>query len=227
MDSQVQVAKRQESILATNKVLRNTYFLLSLTLLFSAGTAGTAMALNVPPVHWLIQLGGMFGLLFLVHALRNSVWGIAGVFAFTGFLGFTLGPMLDFYFRVPGGSTIVMSALGTTGAVFIGLSTYTLTTKKDFSFMGGFLMTGLIVGLVAMVGLLVANYFFNVQVAGLYVGLSALFALLMSGFILFDTSRIIHGGETNYLMATISLYLNIYLLFVHLLNLFTALSGDD
>ncbi len=227
MDSQVQIAKSQESILATNKVLRNTYLLLSLTLLFSAGTAGTAMVLNMPPINPFIQLGVMIGSLVLLNVLRNSIWSLPLVFAFTGFMGLFLGPMLDMYLKVPGGSTTVMSALGTTGAVFVGLSAYTLTTKKDFSYMRGFLMTGLIVAIITSLGLFAASSFFNVEVSGMMVGVSAVMALLASGLILYDTSRIIHGGETNYVMATVSLYLDIYILFVHLLNIFTALSGDD
>ena len=210
-----------ESALATNKVLRNTYMLLSLTLLFSALTAGFAMATNAPPLHWLITLGGYFGLLFVVTRLRNSVWGLAAVFALTGFLGYTLGPILNFYLSLPNGSQVVMTALAGTGAIFLALSGYALTSRKDFSFMGSFLMIGILVAFLAGLGAAL----FNIPMLSLAV--SAMVILLMSGMILWQTSEIIHGGETNYIMATVTLYITIFNLFVNLLQILGIFSGDD
>ena len=210
-----------ESALATNKVLRNTYMLLSLTLLFSALTAGFAMATNAPPLHWLITLGGYFGLLFVVTRLRNSVWGLAAVFALTGFLGYTLGPILNFYLSLPNGSQVVMTALAGTGAIFLALSGYALVSRKDFSFMGSFLMVGILVAFLAGLGAAL----FNIPMLSLAV--SAMVVLLMSGMILWQTSDIIHGGETNYIMATVTLYITIFNLFVNLLQILGIFSGDD
>ena len=210
-----------ESALATNKVLRNTYMLLSLTLLFSALTAGFAMATNAPPLHWLITLGGYFGLLFVVTRLRNSVWGLAAVFALTGFLGYTLGPILNFYLSLPNGSQVVMTALAGTGAIFLALSGYALVSRKDFSFMGSFLMVGILVAFLAGLGAAL----FNIPMLSLAV--SAMVILLMSGMILWQTSDIIHGGETNYIMATVTLYITIFNLFVSLLQILGIFSGDD
>ena len=210
-----------ESALATNKVLRNTYMLLSLTLLFSALTAGFAMATNAPPLHWLITLGGYFGLLFVVTRLRNSVWGLLAVFALTGFLGYTLGPILNFYLSLPNGSQVVMTALAGTGAIFLALSGYALTSRKDFSFMGSFLMIGILVAFLAGLGAAL----FNIPMLSLAV--SAMVILLMSGMILWQTSEIIHGGETNYIMATVTLYITIFNLFLNLLQILGIFSGDD
>lgn len=210
-----------ESALATNKVLRNTYMLLSLTLLFSALTAGFAMATKAPPLHWLITLGGYFGLLFVVTRLRNSVWGLAAVFALTGFLGYTLGPILNFYLSLPNGSQVVMTALAGTGAIFLALSGYALVSRKDFSFMGSFLMVGILVAFLAGLGAML----FNIPMLSLAV--SGMVVLLMSGMILWQTSDIIHGGETNYIMATVSLYITIFNLFVNLLQILGIFSGDD
>jgi modulator of FtsH protease len=215
------VSLRTESVLATNKVLRNTYVLLSLTLLFSALTAGFAMATNAPPLHWLITLGGYFGLLFVVTRLRNSVWGLAAVFALTGFLGYTLGPILNFYLSLPNGSQVVMTALAGTGAIFLALSGYALVSRKDFSFMGSFLMVGILVAFLAGLGAML----FNIPMLSLAV--SAMVVLLMSGMILWQTSDIIHGGETNYIMATVTLYITIFNLFVSLLQILGIFSGDD
>lgn len=204
----------QESALATNKVLRNTYMLLSMTLLFSAAMAGLSMALNLPYFGPMITLVGYFGLLFLTYKLKNSAAGIIAVFALTGFMGLTLGPVLTFYLTtIPNGGELVLTALGATGLIFVGLSTYVLTTKKDFSFMGGFLMVGML-GLLAVI------------VIGLFVNLSAFqmaisggVVLLMGGFILYETSSIIHGGQTNYILATVSLYVSLYNIFINLLYL--------
>jgi modulator of FtsH protease len=210
-----------ESALATNKVLRNTYMLLSLTLLFSALTAGFAMATNAPPLHWLITLGGYFGLLFVVTRLRDSAWGLAAVFALTGFLGYTLGPILNFYLSLPNGSQVVMTALAGTGAIFLALSGYALVSRKDFSFMGSFLMVGILVAFLAGLGAML----FNIPMLSLAV--SGMFILLMSGLILWQTSEIIHGGETNYIMATVTLYITIFNLFLSLLQILGIMSGDD
>jgi modulator of FtsH protease len=210
-----------ESALATNKVLRNTYMLLSLTLLFSALTAGFAMATNAAPLHWLITLGGYFGLLFVVTRLRDSAWGLAAVFALTGFLGYTLGPILNFYLSLPNGPQVVMTALAGTGAIFLALSSYALVSRKDFSFMGSFLMVGILVAFLAGLGAML----FNIPILSLAV--SGMFILLMSGLILWQTSEIIHGGETNYIMATVTLYITIFNLFLSLLQILGIMSGDD
>lgn len=207
--------------LATNKLIRNTYMLLSMTLLFSAATAGVSVALDLPHPGLVLTLVGYFGLLYLTHRLQNSVWGIAAVFALTGFMGLTLGPIISLYLGLPNGDQIVMAALGGTGAIFLGLSGYALTTRKDFSFLGGFLMVGI---LVAFLGSLAA-LFFNMPVMSL--AISGMFVLLMSGFILYQTSAMIHGGETNYILATVSLYVSIYNLFLSLLQILGALSGND
>ncbi|MGD8709621.1 MAG: Bax inhibitor-1/YccA family protein [Ectothiorhodospiraceae bacterium] len=215
-------AARGESVLSTNKVLRNTYALLSLTLLFSAVTAGVAMAGNAPPLPWFVVLIGYFGLLFATNALRNSVWGIASIFALTGFMGYTLGPILNAYITfLSNGTEIVMMALGGTGAIFLGLSGYALTTQKDFSFLRGFLFVGILVAFLASL----ATIFFSLP--GLSLAVSAAFVLLMSAMILYQTSEIIHGGETNYIMATVTLYVAIYNLFLSLLQLLAAFNGDD
>lgn len=203
-----------------NKVLRNTYMLLGMTLLFSAFTAGVAMALQISQMTAMILSLTGFGLLFVVNKTADSGKGIVAVFAFTGVLGAALGPMLNYYLGMANGPGLIMQALGGTAIVFFALSGYVLTTRKDFSFMGGFLMVGLIVALVASIALI----FFNVPAASM--ALSALIVLLMSGFILFDTSRIIHGGETNYIRATVSLYLDIYNLFTSLLHLLGAANDD-
>ncbi len=203
-----------------NKVLRNTYMLLGMTLLFSAATAGVAMALQISQMTALVLSLVGFGLLFVVNKTADSAKGIVAVFAFTGVLGAALGPMLNHYLGMVNGPSLIMQALGGTAVVFFALSAYVLTTRKDFSFMGGFLMVGLIVAVVASIALM----FFNVPAASM--ALSALIVLLMSGFILFDTSRIIHGGETNYIRATVSLYLDIYNLFTALLHLLGATSDD-
>jgi modulator of FtsH protease len=210
-----------ESALSTNKVLKNTYMLLGMTLAFSALCAGVSMAVGFPALPWFMSLAIMFGLLFLVNATSESGWGLVTVFLFTGFMGAHLGPMLGAYFAMPGGSELVMQALGGTALVFFALSAYALTTRKDFSYMAGFLMVGLIVAIVAMI----ANIFLAIPALSLTI--SAAIVMIMSGFILYDTSRIINGGETNYIRATVSLYLDIYNLFIHLLHLLTALSGDD
>ena len=214
------VVLSQPSVLATNKVIRNTYILLSMTLLFSALCAGIAVVMNMPPMGLLITLAGYFGLLFLTTKFRDSSLGLLFVFALTGFMGLTLGPIINAYLSLPNGSDIVMTAMGGTGVIFLGLSGYALTTRKDFSFMGGFLMVGILVAFLA--GL--ASIFFTMP--GLSLAVSAMFVLLMSGLILYQTSQIIHGGETNYVMATLTLYISIYNLFTSLLHLLGAF-GDE
>lgn len=209
-----------ESTIATNKVLRNTYLLLGMTLLFSAVTAGIAMAVGIGQGTALILTLVGFGLLFAVHKTADSSAGLGMIFAFTGVMGASLGPMLNYYLAMPNGPALVMQALGGTALVFFGLSAYALSSRKDFSFMGGFLMVGMIVAVVAML----ANIFLAIPALSLTV--SAVLVLIMSGLILFDTSRIINGGETNYIRATVSLYLNIYNLFIHLLNLLTAFNRE-
>ena len=185
----ISTKQRTEGALSTNKVLRNTYSLLSMTLLFSALTAGTSMMLNLPHPGILLTLGGYFGLLYLTSKYKDSAKGLAFVFALTGFMGYTLGPMLNSYLSLPNGGQIVMTAMAGTGVIFLGLSAYALTSRKDFSFMGGFLMVGILVAFLA--GL--AAFFF--EMPGLSLAVSAMFVLLMSGLILYQTSEIINGGE--------------------------------
>lgn len=216
------VSRHAESVLETNKLIRNTYTLLSMTLLFSAFTAGMSMMFNFPHLGPIVTLGGYFGLLFLTTKLRNSAWGILSVFALTGFMGLTLGPMLSAYMQAfSNGGELVMLAMGGTGVIFLGLSGYALTTRKDFSFMGGFIMVGVLVAFLAGIGALLFS------LPGLSLAVSAMFVLLMSGYILYQTSDMVHGVETNYIMATVSLYVTIYNLFTSLLHLLGAFSGDE
>jgi len=218
---QQQVSVGTQSASAANKLIRNTYTLLAMTLLFSAATAGASIAFNLPYPGVLITLVGYFGLLFLTYKLRDSAWGLLSVFGLTGFMGLTLGPIVAQYLHLPNGTHIVMTAMGGTGAIFLGLSAYALTSRKDFSFLGGFLMAGILVAFLA--GL--AAIFFHMPALSL--GVAAMFTLLMCGMILFETSRLVHGGETNYILATVSLYVSIYNLFLSLLQLIGAFSGDD
>jgi len=215
-------AQSEAGILATNKVLKNTYLLLSMTLLFSAAMAAVAMTLNLPHPGLIITLVGYFGLLFLTTKFSNSAWGIVFVFALTGFMGITLGPILNMYIHAfSNGHELILTALGGTGVIFLGLSAYALTTKKDFSFMAGFLMVGI---MVAFFGGLAALLF---SIPALSLAISGMFVLLMSAMILYQTSEIIHGGETNYILATVSLYVSIYNLFTSLLQLLGIFGGDD
>jgi modulator of FtsH protease len=220
-NAQPTIVRSQGSVLATNKLLRSTYILLAMTLVFSALTAGVSMAYNLPHPGMIVTLVGYFGLLYLTTKLRNSVWGIASVFALTGFMGLTLGPIINYYLQMNGGSQIVMQALGGTGIIFFALSAYAIKSEKDFSFMGGFLMVGILVAFLAGLG----AFFF--EMPGLSLAVSAMFVLLMSGLILYQTSEIINGGETNYIMATVTLYVTIYNLFTSLLHLLGAFGGDD
>jgi modulator of FtsH protease len=217
----ISTARSESQILATNKVLRNTYTLLSMTLLFSALCAGIAMKMNLPFFSPILTLVGYFGLLFLTTKFRNSSMGLVFVFMLTGFMGLTLGPIINLYMATANGGQLVMTALGGTGVIFLGLSGYVLTSRKDFSFMGGFLMTGILVAFLAGIGAMI----FNIPAMSLAV--SGMFVLLMSGLILYQTSEIIHGGETNYIMATVTLYISIYNLFLSLLHLLSAFSGRN
>jgi len=221
MNPQVTPLNRSQSAtLSTTKLVRNTYMLLSMTLAFAALTAGVSMSLNLPPFGFIITLVGYFGLLFLTTKFRDSGLGIAFVFALTGFMGLTLGPMISHYLALPNGTQVVMMAMGGTAAIFLGLSAYVMTTRKDFSFMGGFLVVGILVGFLAGLG----AFFFHLP--GLSLAVSAMFVLLMSGLILYETSNIIHGGETNYIMATVTLFVTIFNLFTSLLQLLGFASND-
>ncbi|MCL7751083.1 Bax inhibitor-1/YccA family protein [Guyparkeria hydrothermalis] len=209
------------SQLETHKVIRNTYMMLSLTLLFSALMATVSLLAGVPGWTSLLTLGGALVLVwFVLPRTAHSAAGLGVVFAITGLLGFGLGPMLSHYLALPNGGQIVMTALGGTGAIFLGLSGYALVSRRDFSFMGGFLVVGLVVVLAAMLG----NIF--LEIPALSMAISAAVVLLMSGFILYDTGQMVNGGEDNYLLLTVSLYLNIFNLFVHLLSLLGMNQND-
>lgn len=205
----------------SRKVLRNTYLLLSITLAFSGLVAGVSAALGLPHPGMIITLVGYFGLLFAVTKFRDSGLGVGLVFALTGFMGYTLGPIIGHYLALPNGGQVVMMAMGGTAAIFLTMSAVALTSKRDFSFLGNFLMVGMIVAFLA--GL--AAVFFQMPLLSLVV--SAAFVLLMSGMILYETQSIIQGGETNYVMATVSLYVSIYNLFVSLLQILGIFGGDD
>ncbi|HEY5559913.1 MAG TPA: Bax inhibitor-1/YccA family protein [Steroidobacteraceae bacterium] len=216
-----QQAAIRESALATNKVLRNTYLLLSATLAFSAVTAGVALAFGLPHPGLLITLVGYFGLLFAVHKTANSALGLLFVFLLTGFMGYTLGPIIGYYLQaIPNGHSVVMNAFGITAVAFVGLSAYAIKSGSRFSFMGGFLAVGIltafILGLVAI--------FFSMPMLSLAV--SGMFVLLMTGLILYQTGEIIHGGETNYILATVTLYVSLFNLFSSLLHLLGFASDD-
>ncbi|CAZ89145.1 conserved hypothetical protein; putative membrane protein, yccA [Thiomonas arsenitoxydans] len=204
-----------------HRVLRNTYALLALTLTFSAAVAAVSAALRLPHPGIILTLVGYFGLLFATYKLSSSVWGLGAVFALTGFMGYTLGPIVNHYLAITGGGEIVSMAFGGTALIFFGLSAWVLTSKRDFSFMGGFLFAGMIVALLA--GL--AAVFF--QMPALSLAVSAAVVLLMSGMILFETSRIVNGGETNYILATVSLFVSIFNLFTSLLQLLGFMNSDD
>jgi modulator of FtsH protease len=216
-----QQAGTAPSLLSTHKVLRNTYALLAMTLLFSGAVAGAAVALRLPHPGLIVTLVGYFGLLFATTKLRDSAWGLLSVFGLTGFMGYTLGPIVGHYLAMPNGGQTVMLAMSGTGAVFLGLSAYAVISRRDFSFMGGFLAVGVLVAFLASL----AGIFF--QIPALSLTISAAFVLLMSGLILYETSNIIHGGETNYIMATVSLFVSIYNLFLSLLQLLGFTSSSD
>ena len=204
-----------------NQVLRNTYLLLSLTLLFSAGAAWFSMSTNAAPVGIFMFLIGAFGLQFLTISLRNSPWGILAAFAFTGFLGYTLGPILNFYIAtLSNGSEIIYTALGATGLVFLGLSAHAISSGKNYSYMGGFIAAA---GMIAFIGMLGAFFF---QLPMMVLLISGVWCVISSAYILYTTSSIIHGGEKNYIMATISLYVALFNLFVNLLRILTYFAGN-
>lgn len=215
------VSYQQTLALATNRVIRNTYLLLSMTLTTSAVTAGVAMAAGAQLVNIFIVLGVFIGMPFVIYKFRTSIWSLPLTFLFTGFMGYVLGPILSYYLALPSGPQIVMMAFGTTAAMFFGLSAYALTTRRDFSFMRGFLLTGLVVVLLAII----ANLFLAIPALSLTISAAAV--ILMSGMMLYDTSRMVNGGETNYVLMTVSLFANIYVLFTHLLNLFSAFYGHE
>ena len=213
-----QTGSRSVSI---NKVLKNTYILLSLTLLFSAAMAGVSMMLNLPHPGIIILLVGFYGLLFAIEKTKNSAMGLVLTFVFTGFLGMVMGPTISYYLSTPNGSSVVMAAMATTGIIFFGLSAYIIVTGKNMAFMGGMLFAGIltafVLGLVAMI----------FSIPALSMAVSAIFALLMAGLIMYQTSEIIHGGETNYISATVTLFVSIFNLFQSLLMMFGIFGGDD
>ena len=204
-----------------SRVLRNTYGLLAITLAFSGVMAYVAQQMRVGYPNIFVVLIGFYGLFFLTNKLRDSVWGLVSTFALTGFMGFLLGPILNRYLGMVGGAEVVSSAFAMTALVFGGLSAYVLITRKDMSFLSGFITAGFFV----LLGAVVASFFF--QISGLQLAISAGFVLFSSVCILFQTSAIIHGGERNYIMATISLYVSIYNLFISLLQLFGIMGRDD
>lgn len=211
-----------ESLIATHSVLRNTYLLLAITLTFSACVATASMALKLPYLGPIVTLIGFWGLSYVTYRTSHSAMGLFWTFVLTGFMGYTLGPILNAYLShyVNGGQLVTMSLAGTAGTFFL-LSAYTLITRKDMSFLGGFITVGFFV----LLALFVVSLFTTMPMLTLvFSGLAVLFA---SAIILYETSSIIHGGETNYIRATVSLYSSIYMLFLHLLNLFTFLNGEE
>ena len=219
---EVLLPRGQAATLATNKLIKNTYLLLAMTLAVSAVTAVFAMKTNAPLVPWWMMMIFFIGMPFIINGFRNSGVGLALTFVFTAGMGYFLGPILNFYLQLPNGSQIVATATGLTAAIFVGLSFYALSTKKDFSFMRGFIIAGLIVALVAIV----ANIFF-LQMPVLSLVISSAVVLLMCAMILFETSQLVHGGEDmNYIMMTVSIYSSISVLFSHLLNLVASFTGE-
>lgn len=221
------LAQTQTMSSESQKVLRNTYMLLAMTLAFSAVCAGIAMAAGLPRgASIIMSLAALVIVWLVLPRVANSAMGLPVVFLFTGLLGASLGPILSHYLAVQGGSQIVMQALAGTAIIFFALSAYVTTTKKDFTFMRGFLFTGLILVIVGAIGAMIASYFFGVDVSAFSLMISGAVVLLMSGFILYDTSSIIRGEQTNYIMATVGLYLNIYNLFTSLLHILGAMNDD-
>ena len=217
------VSRPVESVLATNKLIRNTYMLLSMTLIFSAAMAGVAMLLEASFISAMVcNIAAIVLLWFVIPRYRNSAAALPLTFIFTGLMGFGLGPLLSHYVAfLSNGTELIMTAAGATGAIFLGLSGYVMTSRKDFSFLGGFLFVGLIVAIIGSIGAMIFS------IPSLHLAISAIMVMMMSGFILYDTSRIIHGGETNYVMATIALFLDILILFQNLLHLLVSFAGDD
>ncbi|RDE78893.1 Bax inhibitor-1/YccA family protein [Haemophilus parainfluenzae] len=220
MQSRIVVNSQEESLLSTHKVLRNTYFLLGLTMAFSAVVAYISMSLNLPYPNLIVLLVGFYGLLFVTNRLANSAWGILAAFAFTGFMGYTVGPILNMYVA-RGMEDLIMLAFAGTAIVFFACSAYVLTTKKDMSFLSTAIFSLFIVLLLGIV----TSFFF--QIPALAVGISALFVVFSTMTILYETSNIIHGGETNYIRATVNIYVSIYNLFISLLRLLSIFSSDD
>lgn len=212
------VSQHSEPVL---RVLRNTYALLAMTLLFSAGVAVATLALQLPAPGLVLTLVGYFGLLFAVHKLQNSAWALPAVFALTGFMGYTLGPILTHTLALPGGAQTITLALGATGATFLALSAYVLMTRRDFSFLGGFLFAGMVIAILGGIAAML------LQLPALGLAVSAMVALLSVGLILWETSRIVNGGETNYVMATVGLYVSVFNLFTSLLSLFGLGGSND
>ena len=208
-------------VLTNNRLIRNTYLLLSATLMCTAITAAVAMAVRMPPLNFLLTIGLYFFFLFMVSMKRNSAWGLLWIFALTGFMGLTLGPMLSAYMTVfSNGSQLIATAFGGTATIFLGLSGYALTTRKDFSFLGGFLAVGILVAFLAGI----AGFVFSMPMLNLAV--SGAFIMLSSGLILYETSRLVHNRETNYILATLSIYISLYNLFVSLLHILGAVAGN-
>lgn len=222
VDERVMQGRAASRSVEVNSVIRNTYILLAMTLIFSGITAGISMAINPPMWTGLVCTIASLGILwFVLPKTAESATGIGVVFLVTGLLGFGLGPLLSHYIAAfSNGGQLVMTALGGTGVIFLGLSAYALISRKDFSFIGGFLMVGILVAFLAGIGGLIF------QMPMLNLAVSGMFILLMSGLILYQTSQIIHGGETNYIMATISLYIALYNLFTSLLHILAAFAGE-
>ena len=218
-DIDLTIAQGRESALAINKVLKNTYLLLAMTLAFSALTA--ALSFNAPALNPWLFLIGAYGLLFATHALANSPWGLLTTFGFTGFIGYGIGPLIGFLLSSSAGSEMVMTALGGTAFIFFGLSGWVLASRKDFSFLQGFIAAGCLVLIAAIVISLIW------PMPALQLAMSVAFMLFSSAVILYQTSEIIHGGERNYVLATITLYVSLYNIFISLLHLLMAFSGDD
>jgi modulator of FtsH protease len=220
--NQTAVSTISASVLSTNKLIRNTYMLLSMTLLFSALTATASVFMDMPPMTYLLSLGGAMLLIwFALPRTANSSAGLGVVFGITGLMGFGLGPILTQYLSLPNGGELIATAFGGTGIIFLSLSAYALTTRKDFSFMGGFLMTGMIVILIAAL----ANIFLAMPLISLVI--SSVVIMLMSGFILHDTSRMVNGIENNYIHMTVSLYLSMFNIFISLLQILGAFAGNS
>ena len=216
------IARSPELALQTNKVIKNTYMLLSATLLFSAFTAMVSVLMHMPMWTYLVSvIGAMLLGMFVLPKTANSSSGLGVIFLITGLMGFGLGAVLSMYLALPNGPQIVATSLGGTGIIFMGLSGYALTSKRDFSFMGGFVFAGMMVMMLAVV----ANIF--MQIPALHLAIAAGFILLMSAYILFQTSQMINGGETNYIMATYGLYIAIFNIFISLLQILGVLGGED
>lgn len=214
------ISARAAGAVSINNVLRNTYMLLGMTLAFSALMAGVSMAMGAPYLGPIVTLVGFFGLVFAVHKTAHSSLGLLFVFLLTGFMGFTIGPIINAYLSLANGPSLVTSALGTTAAAFIGLSAFAVITRKDFSFLSGFLVVGFFV----LMGAVVLSLFFDLSAFS--VAISCAFVLFASAAILWQTSAIIHGGETNYIIATVTLFASFYNLFVSLLHIFGVM-GDE